>query len=648
MSASKNQALANAQKLAQRGLFDKAIKAYRSVAEQDPDDIRIWLKIGDLYSRKGAVSDAVETYTKVANVYVGKGFFLKAVAVYKQILDVDPTLLDVHRKLGDVYIKINLMQEAMAQYQLVVGSLERDGRHAEGLDLLKRMVELSPNNEPNHLRLAEALARDCENEAAVEQFRHVLGRMKTGERVTEYIKVAERLLYLYPDENDVAQQLSECYLRTRNVARALHWLQLLFKSDNSDTRTLELLARAFTQIGKNDRAVQVLRELTRLYEVNGNDKRRRRCFEKILALDPNDAEARGILQDQGSDPDQGQSIIGQSSILGTDLGFEANLSTEERVDLCLSDVELLVKYGLIDHARQRLDVVFGIDSDNIRGLEQLRDLCLIENKVEDAVKTLIRLAQLTKDADPAKARKYLQEAGSHQPDHTEVRQLLAALGQQKASDGMTAPSIAPAPPARPAMDASVSMDDSGEFDLSLDLDLGDLGDLELEVDDFGDLSADASEFELSLDGFDMDDLGFEVDELSEDSGQVDDDFADLLSADPETTIDNSLGGVTAPPIVLAPPPPSVDAPSTVISSSQPDLTDSADIDLSSALLDATMENEVTDLSADFTSEHAPLDLSDFDDFDLDQAAMDAAEEIDDEDDFGGLLVSDEHDDPNGG
>ena len=100
--------------------------------------------------------------------------------------------------------------------------------------------------------------------------------------------------------------------------------------------------------------------------------------------------------------------------------------------------------------------------------------------------------------------------------------------------------------------------------------------------------------------------------------------------------------------MIAPPPPSVDisASGTIITPAQSDLTDSADIDLSSALLDATMENEMVDLSGDFTSEHAPLDLSEFDDFDLDEAVMNAAEEIDDEDDFGGLLVDDEQDDPN--
>ncbi len=634
MSASKNQALANAQKLAQRGLFDKAIKAYRVVAESDPDDVRIWLKIGDLYSRKGAVGDAVSTYGRVASVYENKGFFLKAVAVYKQILDVDPTLIDVHRKLGDVYIKLNLMQEAMSQYQLVVGSLERDGRHGDGLALLRRMVELSPDNEPNHLRLAEALARDCENEDAVVEFRFVLDKMKSKGRMVDFAKVAERLLYLYPEQTEVAHQLSEVYLHANNVARALHWLQLLFKANETDTKTLELLARAFVAIGKNERAVQVFRELTRLYELSGNSTRRMRCFEKILALNPDDEQARSHLGEQGNGPDQGQSIIGQSSIMGTDLGFEANLSTEERLKLCLSDVELLVKYGLIDHARQRLDVVFGMDSSNIRGHEQLRDLALLENKIEEAVKILIRLAALTQQEHPNQARSYLQEAGSHQPDHPQVRELLAALGNRR-GDAVEPPSEAsvPAPKQTPPV-GSVSMDESGEFDLSLDLDLGDLGELDLELDDFGDLSTDASEFELSLDGFDMEDLGFEVSEDSLEHVDAGDEFADLLADDGEKTIDSALGGVTSPPMVIAPPAPQ---------SSRASQDASTDVGLSEALLDATMEGEMIDISADFTSEHAALNLSDFDDVDLEQAARDAVaniEEDDDDDDFGGLLVDD--------
>ena len=102
MAVDKNKLSSNAQKYIQRGQFDKAIREYERIFESDPDDVRALLKIGDLHSRGGKVFDAVDTYRRAAQHYEAKGFFLN-VAVYKKVLDVDPTLLDVHRRLGDVY-----------------------------------------------------------------------------------------------------------------------------------------------------------------------------------------------------------------------------------------------------------------------------------------------------------------------------------------------------------------------------------------------------------------------------------------------------------------------------------------------------------------------------------------------------------------
>ena len=103
MALDKNKASAAAQKYLQRGQIDKAIREYETIVQADPNDVRTWLKIGDLHSRNGKVALAVSTYRKVAETYQGKGFFLKAVAVYKKVRDVDPTLTEVYRTLGDVW-----------------------------------------------------------------------------------------------------------------------------------------------------------------------------------------------------------------------------------------------------------------------------------------------------------------------------------------------------------------------------------------------------------------------------------------------------------------------------------------------------------------------------------------------------------------
>jgi hypothetical protein len=55
-----------AQKFAAKNQFDKAVVEYQRVLREDPSDVRILLKVGDLQVRMNARAAAVETYTRVA------------------------------------------------------------------------------------------------------------------------------------------------------------------------------------------------------------------------------------------------------------------------------------------------------------------------------------------------------------------------------------------------------------------------------------------------------------------------------------------------------------------------------------------------------------------------------------------------------
>src|SRR5438876_6879869 len=141
MAINKNKVMEAAQKLVEKGQTDKAIKEYLKVVQEDPKDVRVWLKIGDLYAKKGAKSEATETYMKVAQFYSEQGFYLKAVAVYKQILKIDGRLIDVNLKLADVYRQLGLLSDAMQQYELVAAFYHREGKTKEALKTIKDLVE---------------------------------------------------------------------------------------------------------------------------------------------------------------------------------------------------------------------------------------------------------------------------------------------------------------------------------------------------------------------------------------------------------------------------------------------------------------------------------------------------------------------------
>src|SRR6476469_4340755 len=124
-----------ARKFVEKNQIDKAVKEYLRIVSEDPKDVRVWLKIGDLYAKKGAKQDATDTYLKVARFYHEQGFFLKAVAVYKQIL-----------KLAELYRQLGLMSDAMQHYESVAAHFHREGNTREALETVKKLVDLDPEN----------------------------------------------------------------------------------------------------------------------------------------------------------------------------------------------------------------------------------------------------------------------------------------------------------------------------------------------------------------------------------------------------------------------------------------------------------------------------------------------------------------------
>src|SRR5690606_4825541 len=112
--------------------------------------------IGGLYQKKGDDEAAARALEKAAESYANQGFFLKAVAVYKQVLKLAPTV-QAHHRLADLYQQLGLLRDAMSQLQLVIAVHEREGRTEETTAVLRKMLDLDPENALGRARLGELL-----------------------------------------------------------------------------------------------------------------------------------------------------------------------------------------------------------------------------------------------------------------------------------------------------------------------------------------------------------------------------------------------------------------------------------------------------------------------------------------------------------
>ncbi len=298
MAIDREKVLVAAQKYVEKKKYDKAVAEYQKVIQEDPNDARTLLKVGDLQSKMEAYADAVATYERVGKFYASQGFALKAIAVYKQIREIIakhvPQLDDryghITPKLAELYQQLGLTSDALAALDEVATRLQRQNKDAEAIEVFRRIVGLDPTNPLPHLRLAEALSRVKDNDGAVSEFGLAAAQLTKLGRRDDAIKVYERLLHHKPD-TAIARTTAELYL-ARNQPNdgmlALAKLQVCFQANPRDFDTLSLLAKAFNHIGQAAKGIEVQKEMARIARDTGKMDVFRELLAKLQKLAPND------------------------------------------------------------------------------------------------------------------------------------------------------------------------------------------------------------------------------------------------------------------------------------------------------------------------------------------------------------------------
>lgn len=457
MSIDRAKAMQAAQKFLAKGQLDKAIVEYEKLVQSDPKDARTLLKLGDLYTRQGANKEASATYRKVAEQYADQGFFLKAVAVCKQILKLDPGQLDVWEKLAEMYELLSLVNDALTTYEQVADAHMRAGNARKAVRAYEKIANLDPENVAARIRYAEALSKLNKTVEAATAFLQGAELLKSQGRLDDYLKVGERLLYHQADNYDFARDLAAAYLDRNDAKSALAKLQVCFNADPHHVTTLRLLARAFEQLGQVQKSVSVLKEVARVHANEARPGEQGSVLRKILALDPNDGEAKRELSQLGRLPGRGESsatidVIEEDydEILVDDeeptqrksgsglLRGSMPPSDEQRratVARMLSECDVFMRYGLHDKMITQLSQVLDIDSRSIEARAKLKEVYLKTKRVPEAVTQLIMLAELLADTDVAAARDHLREALHLDPSNEAVEQRLdELLAAQSAAD----------------------------------------------------------------------------------------------------------------------------------------------------------------------------------------------------------------------
>lgn len=302
MALSKARALQAAEKSVAQGKITQAIRQYLEILENDPSDVSLLNTIGDLYIRERNISEGLRQFHRLAGAYVREGFNVKAIAMYRKISKVDPNSAEILLKLAELYQLQGLSREAREQYLQAAEVFKKRNQADRVLDVLRRLVQLDPENSAFRGRLAAECERTGRPEEAAQAYLEsaevlllhddVAAAETALEKAAELapknpqvqllrVRVAmsrqqpeeaEKIINSSPDLlSDPAAKhlLLECYLASHKLSQAEELVMEVYRANPSDFTPVSSFSALCLEKGTPDSAFEpLLRVADELIEQN--------------------------------------------------------------------------------------------------------------------------------------------------------------------------------------------------------------------------------------------------------------------------------------------------------------------------------------------------------------------------------------------
>ncbi len=135
--------------------FQSTLESYQSAVEENPGDLRLRVKIAELYLEHDRRDEAIVEYLAVAKMYQDKRLFQIAVAIYKHVISIDPDQVDVYSELAELHLKNGFVGDSVAVLEQLANHYYEEDMKYEATQVLKKIGEIDPENKFFEIKVAK-------------------------------------------------------------------------------------------------------------------------------------------------------------------------------------------------------------------------------------------------------------------------------------------------------------------------------------------------------------------------------------------------------------------------------------------------------------------------------------------------------------
>jgi len=312
------------------GFLTKAIAVYKRISKLAPEEVRPLEKLADLYVQQGVMSEARPLFLQLAELHLKTGKQPEAIALLKKLLLAEPDNLRIQIRLADLYQAMGQSGEALESYVSAAQRALARGDQAECERLADRALQInaksldalivkarSYSSAGNTTKATEILERVPDLEKGGESAELLLDLYLKSSKWDEATSLALRIFSNDEKNFTATQKVTEGLLESGQGERAMsllsriripmtdagehegvvHLLQSLATQLPGRLEPLEWLVDTFGRTSDSFRLPDALANLGDALVASGKTERAKEIFEQLVDRDPENDSAKRKLNE---------------------------------------------------------------------------------------------------------------------------------------------------------------------------------------------------------------------------------------------------------------------------------------------------------------------------------------------------------------